>query len=209
MLCILLNVDARPREEHCVRQAGSVEGESTRSVRRDEALYEFFAHRYQEYLPRVLNYIRLRVADEDTAQELTAQTFERALSRVHTLRDPGAFGGWLFRIARTIVAGYYRRRKLLLPLESAVDCPSPEPSVEGQLVQSQEIVALRAALAQLSDREQEIIRLRFVAGLTNRAIAKSMGLREGNVAVILFRALRKLRHTLGEESSCQMEHPAS
>ena len=55
----------------------------------------------------------------------------------------------------------------------------------------------RCALVQLSDREQEIIRLRFVAGLTNRAIAKSMGLREGNVAVILFRALRKLRRTLG------------
>ena len=179
-----------------MRPARSVGKESTRS----EALYEFFAHQYQEYLPRVLNYIRLRVADEDTAQELTAQTFERALSRLHTLRDPGAFGGWLFCIARTIVAGYYRRRKPLLPLESAADCPSPEPSVEGQLVQSQQIVALRDALVQLADREQEIIRLRFVAGLTNRAIAKSMGLREGNVAVILFRALRKLRRILGEDA---------
>jgi RNA polymerase sigma-70 factor (ECF subfamily) len=165
---------------------------------KDDALYEFFADQYQEYLPRVLNYVRLRVPDEDTAQELTAQTFERALSRLHTLRDRGAFGGWLFRIARTIVAGYYRRRRPLLPLESAADCPAPEPSAEGQVVQSQEVAALRDALALLSNREQEIIRLRFVAGLTNRAIAKSMGLREGNVAVILFRALRKLRQTLGQ-----------
>ena len=159
----------------------------------------FFADQYVEYLPRVLNYIRLRVPDEDTAQELTAQTFERALSRLHTLRDQGAFGGWLFRIARTTVAGYYRRRKPLLPLESAAERPSPEPSAEQGVVQSQEVAALREALAQLSDREQEIIRLRFVAGLTNRAIAKSMGLREGNVAVILFRALRKLRRILGSE----------
>jgi RNA polymerase sigma-70 factor (ECF subfamily) len=166
---------------------------------RDGALYEFFAQQYPEYLPRVLNYIRLRVPDEDTAQELTAQTFERALSRLHTLRDLGAFGGWLFRIARTIVAGYYRRRKPLLPLDSAADRPSLEPSAEQEMVQSQEVAALRDALVQLSDREQEIIRLRFVAGLTNRAIAKSMGLREGNVAVILFRALRKLRRILGSE----------
>ena len=91
-------------------------------------LSEFFSNQYKEYLPRVLNYIRLRVPDEDTAQELTAQTFERALSRLHTLRDQGAFGGWLFRIARTIVAGYYRRRKPVLPLDSAIENPSPEPS---------------------------------------------------------------------------------
>jgi RNA polymerase sigma-70 factor (ECF subfamily) len=165
---------------------------------KNDALYEFFAREYAEYLPRVLNYVRLRVGDEDTAQDLTAQTFERALSRLHTLRDRGAFGGWLFSIARTIVAGYYRRRKPVLPLESAANCPSPEPSAEGQLVQSQEVAVLCKELARLSSREQEIIRLRFAAGLTNRAIGKMMGLREGNVAVILFRALRKLRRRLAE-----------
>jgi RNA polymerase sigma-70 factor (ECF subfamily) len=170
------------------------------AIQGDDTLYEFFAQQYKEYLPRVLNYVRVRVADEDTAQELTAQTFERALSRLHTLRDRGAFGGWLFSIARTIVAGYYRRRKPLLPLESAVDVPSPEPPAEGQVVHTQAVEALREALVLLSEREQEIIRLRFVAGLTNRAIAKSMGLREGNVAVILFRALRKLKKMLGQDS---------
>lgn len=176
----------------------------TESLRNDAAdtegneLYEFFAQQYDEYLPRVLNYVRLRVGDQDTAQELTAQCFERALTRLHTLRDRGAFGGWLFRIARTTVAGYYRRRKTLLPLESVANRPSPDPPVEGQLVHGQEIEALRQALLLLSKREQEIIRLRFVAGLTNRAIGKMMGLREGNVAVILFRALRKLRRILTE-----------
>jgi RNA polymerase sigma-70 factor (ECF subfamily) len=177
---------------------------SQRGGNRHSELHDFFAEQYGEYLPRVLNYVRLRVEDEDLAQDLTAQTFERAFSRLHTLRDRQAFGGWLFRIARTIVAGYYRRRKPVLPLEGvdgdpAHDLPSPEPSVEGQLMQSEEVEALRDALVLLSEREQEIIRLRFVAGLTNRAIGKTMRLREGNVAVILFRALRKLRRVLEAE----------
>jgi RNA polymerase sigma-70 factor (ECF subfamily) len=142
------------------------------------------------------------------AQDLTAQTFERALSRLHTLRDRGAFGGWLFRIARNVVAGHYRRRRLLLPLESLenrrVDDPDvglmPAPFLpEAEVEWGQEVEALRQALTLLSEREQEIIRLRFFAGLTNRAIGRAMGLREGNVAVILFRALRKLRKRLGEE----------
>ena len=162
----------------------------------------FFAEQYGEYLPRVLNYVRLRVDGEDLAQELTAQTFERALSRLHTLRDPGAFGGWLFRIARSIVAGHYRRRRPTVSLENVGEGAAiesgAEPNPEAQVVASQEVETLKEALRLLSEREQEIIRLRFVAGVTNRAIAKMMGLREGNVAVILFRALRKLRQTLGE-----------
>jgi RNA polymerase sigma-70 factor (ECF subfamily) len=163
-------------------------------------LGDFFAEQYGEYLPRVLNYVRLRVDGEDLAQELTAQTFERALSRLHTLRDRGAFGGWLFRIARSIVAGYYRQRRPVVSLENVSERATmetgTEPGPEAQVVSSQEVEALREALQLLSEREQEIIRLRFVAGVTNRAIAKMMGLREGNVAVILFRALRKLRRTL-------------
>ena len=158
--------------------------------------YEFFAQRYREYLPRVLNYVRLRVDEESTAQDLTALAFERALSRLSTLRDEGAFGGWLFRIARNVVNGYYRHRRREVPLESVEDRPAPAEAVERRVERSQEVVALREALESLSEREQEIIRLRFFAGLTNRAIGKVMGLREGNVAVILYRALRKLRHKL-------------
>jgi RNA polymerase sigma-70 factor (ECF subfamily) len=154
------------------------------------------AERYAEYLPRVLNYVRLRVEEEATAQDLTALTFERALSRLHTLRDEGAFGGWLFSIARSVVAGYYRRRRSFLPLESVQDSPAAEDPVASRVEHEEELDALREALAVLSEREREIIRLRFIAGLTNRAIGRVMGLREGNVAVILYRALCKVRRTM-------------
>ena len=158
--------------------------------------YEFFAQQYRAYLPRVLNYVRLRVDDEDLAQDLAAHTFERALARIQTLRDMDAFGGWLFRIARNVIAGHYRHRKRHLPLDWAEELPAPDDPAESTLVHTQELQALRRELATLGEREQEIIRLRFVAGLTNRAIGKAMGLREGNVAVILYRALRKLRTRL-------------
>lgn len=164
------------------------------------ARYEFFAQQYSAYLPRLLNYVRLRTDDEALAQDLTALTFEQALTHIGTLRDKGAFGGWLFRIARNVVAGHYRHRRREVPLEWAEDRPAPDPSVESGIVQSEELIALRRVLSTLSEREQEIIRLRFVAGLTNRAIGKAMGLREGNVAVILYRAVRKIRDRLENES---------
>jgi RNA polymerase sigma-70 factor (ECF subfamily) len=158
--------------------------------------YEFFAQQYSEYLPRVLNYVRLRVNDEALAQDLTAMTFERALTRLGTLRDRGAFGSWLFRIAHNVVAGHYRRRRREVPLEWAENQLAPNAAAETEIVQSEELGRLRGVLSTLSEREQEIIRLRFVAGLSNRAIGRTMGLRAGNVAVILYRALRKMRAKL-------------
>ena len=154
---------------------------------------------YRQYLPRILNYIRMRVDGEDLAQDLTAAVFERALSRQHTLRRPEAFGAWLFRIARTTVAGHYRQRRPTVPLDLAESQVAPEPSPPEELMRRQEYELVRRALSGLSEREQEVIRLKFGGGLGNKEIAQVLRLRAGHVAVILYRALRKLRAHLEEE----------
>lgn len=160
---------------------------------------EDYTELYREYLPRILNYVRLRVDGEDLAQDLTAAVFERAVVKQHTLRQHGAFGAWLFRIARNVVAGYYRKRRPTVPLEHAGEQPVGNPSPPEVMMRQEELQALRAALARLSGREQEIIHLKFGGGLGNQEIAAVMGLRAGHVAVIVYRALRKLRTQLGEE----------
>lgn len=162
----------------------------------DAGASQSYAELYRQYLPRVLNYVRLRVDGEDLAQDLTAAVFERAISRQHTLRQPGAFGAWLFRIARTTVAGYYRQRRPAVSLELAGDQPAAEPSPPDVVMRLEELARLREALLDLSEREQEMIRLKFGGGLGNQEIAKVMRLRSGHVAVILYRALRKLRAQL-------------
>lgn len=153
---------------------------------------------YRQYLPRVLNYIRLRVDGEDLAQDLTAEVFERALSRQHTLRKREAFAAWLFRIARNTVAGHYRRLRPTVSLDQAADQPAANPSPAEDLMHREELARLRTALVTLSEREREIIRLKFGAGLGNKEIAGTLHLRAGHVAVILYRALRKLRICLDE-----------
>jgi RNA polymerase sigma-70 factor (ECF subfamily) len=165
-------------------------------------LGEDFERLYARYLPRVLNYVRVRVGDEALAQDLTAATFERAFTKRGQLRDPDAFAGWLFRIARNEVAQYYRRqgrRGAELDLDGASGIPSDGPLPEEEALRQQELAVLLAAVGRLSQREQELIRLKFVAGLTNRSIAKTMRLSESNVAVILYRAMRRLRATLSAE----------
>jgi RNA polymerase sigma-70 factor (ECF subfamily) len=155
---------------------------------------------YRQYLPRILNYVRMRVEGEALAQDLTAEVFERAVSRQHTLRRPEAFGAWLFRIARNVVAGHYRRRRPSVSLDRAADLVAPDPSPPEAVIRQEELARMLEALATLSEREQEIIRLRFAGGLGNQEVAKVLRLRPGHVAVLLYRALRKLRVQLELDS---------
>jgi RNA polymerase sigma factor (sigma-70 family) len=154
---------------------------------------------YRQYLPRILNYMRLRVDSEDLAQDLTAEVFERAISRQHTLRRPEAFGAWLFQIARTTVAGHYRRSRPVQSLELVDDQPAVHLSPPEAVMRREELARLREALSALSEREREIIHLKFGGGLGNQEIARVLRLRPGHVAVILYRALRKLRAHLEAE----------
>lgn len=155
-----------------------------------------FAERYGEYLPRVLNFIRLRVAEEAVAQDLTAATFEQAFRKLGQLRRDDAFPGWLFRIARNEVAQFYRRQRPQTSLDAQLDLPSPKESPFEAAARQEELAALLAALAELSTREQEIVALKFASGLSNRQIAEATGLSDSNVGVILFRAIGKLRNRL-------------
>ncbi len=158
---------------------------------------------YRQYLPRILNYVRLRVEGEDVAQDLTAAVFERAFSRQHTLRRPEAFGAWLFRIAQTTVAGHYRQRRPVVSVEWAEEQPTDDPSPPEVTMRREELARVREAMSGLSEREQEILRLKFGGGLGNQEIAQVLRLRAGHVAVLLYRALHKLRARLEEEGISQ------
>jgi len=158
-----------------------------------------FAAIYDHYFPRVYNYVRYRVRDAETTDDLTAQVFERALVSIDSYRperDP--FAAWLFAIARNAVNDHLRakRRRRWLSLEVLRGWAGAEPQPEEVAVRSETRAELLAAVARLSDRERDLIALKFAAGLTNRRIAALTSLSESNVGVILYRAIRKLRDYL-------------
>lgn len=156
-----------------------------------------FEARYRQYLPRVLNFIRLRVPDDSVAQDLTAAAFEQAFRKIDQLRNPEAFAGWLFRIARNEVGQYFRRQRPETDLESLVDLAGRQESPYEAAARREELERVLRAVAGLPARDQEIIALKFAGELSNREIAQATGLSESNVGVILFRSIRKIRDQLG------------
>src|SRR3972149_4988782 len=157
---------------------------------------ELFAALYEEFLPKVFRFIRYRIEDNGTAEDLTSVVFEKALTRFQTYRsDKAGFSTWIFTIARNTVIDHLRvsHKDRVTVLNEEFDPPSARPSPEEDAIRSEERRRLNAMVMQLPEPVQRIISLKFGAEMTNRQIATLLGVSESNVANTLFRAVRKLR----------------
>src|SRR5437763_200099 len=76
------------------------------------------ARLYRELFPAVFGFVRFRVGDGHLAEDITATVFERALSKLATVRDSARVRAWLFTIARNTVIDERRRRRPGAPLEA-------------------------------------------------------------------------------------------
>lgn len=154
---------------------------------------------YQAELPRIYNFFRYRVGDDQVAEDLTAETFERAWKHRERYRDDlASFSTWLFVIARRIAADHFRKRRLTVPLEELSELSNPQ-TLEEESQERAEFQHLSVLLARLAERERELVALKYGAGLTNRAIARISGLSESNVSTVLHRLTRLLRAQLEKE----------
>jgi len=163
-----------------------------------------FAERYRQYFPRVFAFVYGRVQNAQVAEDLVSEVFERAFLKAASLRNAEAFGTWLFTIARNVVNSHGRKlaREQTNPDPEVLSTiASSQASVESQILQREEVASLLAYVRRLSQREQEIIALKFDAGLANKQIADIVGVSEVNVRVILYRALRKLRDMLAANAA--------
>jgi RNA polymerase sigma-70 factor (ECF subfamily) len=107
----------------------------------------------------------------------------------------------LFGIARHAVNDHFRakRRRHWLSLDILRERAGDGPDPEHQAIDAEAREGMLTAVARLSERERDIVGLKFAAGLSNRRIAELTDLKEGNVAVILYRAIRRLRKELRAE----------
>jgi len=148
---------------------------------------------YQANLPGIYNFFRYRIGDDRLAEDLTAETFEKAWRNRRRYRgDLAAFSTWLFTIARNVATDYFRKPRHEIPLDGNVRSGNEE-NLDSLIQQHSDCERLSRLLLGLPDRERELVALKYGAGLTNRAIASLSGISETNVGTILYRITRELR----------------
>jgi RNA polymerase sigma-70 factor (ECF subfamily) len=164
-----------------------------------------FAAIYEEYYPRIFGYILKRTASVELAQDLTAETFFKALRKLWQFRWRRVpFSAWLYRIATNEMNQYFRRGKLapasldeLLRqgYEPAAGASPESEAMEAQdeLERHREYLLCQEALRRLDAKYQEVIALRFFEKKQINEISAILGKPEGTVKSLLHRGIEKMR----------------
>jgi RNA polymerase sigma-70 factor (ECF subfamily) len=159
---------------------------------RDDA----FERLYAEHAEALSGFLIYRTGDRVLAEDLLADTFERAL-RARRRFDPrkASEKTWLYAIALNCLRDHARRRSTEgRALERVASGPSPDPTGEMQDVSDRDLISRN--LAVLTDKEREAIALRFGADLTVPEIAKLTGEKLTTMEGRVYGALRKLRNAM-------------
>jgi RNA polymerase sigma-70 factor (ECF subfamily) len=165
---------------------------------------EAFGELYDRYVDVVYRYVQYRVANAALAEDLTSETFVRALRRLSSYTWQGRdFGAWLVTIARNLIADHFKSGRYRLELatsdlvEAGADRSEDGPEREVLAGITNEI--LLAAVAQLGAEQQECISLRFLQGMSVAETAQIMGKNEGAIKALQYRAVKSLSRLLPED----------
>ncbi|WP_407639496.1 ECF subfamily RNA polymerase sigma factor, BldN family [Kitasatospora azatica] len=160
---------------------------------------EAFGQLYDHYCDTVYRYIYYRVGSRATAEDLTSETFLRALRRISTFTWQGRdFGAWLVTIARNLVADHFKSSRFRLEVTTGemLDSNECERSPEDSVLESLSNAALLDAVRRLNPQQQECVTLRFLQGLSVAETARIMGKNEGAIKTLQYRAVRTLARLL-------------
>lgn len=147
---------------------------------------------YKKYANPVYRYIFTRTGNKQIAEDVTSQTFLSALESFKKFRQDGNFGSWLFTIARNKVNDHFRRSKTVSPIHEA-ELMSDGSDPLASSIQSDQSNTVQALIKSLSEDEQELLRLRFIAELSYSNIAHLSHKSEDAVKKSIYRLLARLQ----------------
>jgi RNA polymerase sigma factor (sigma-70 family) len=143
-------------------------------------------------IQRVYSYVAYRMGDGPDAEDVTSEAMARAV-RYRESFDPskGPPAAWVVGIARRCIDDAYARPR---------HEPDPPDADSGRDVEAETLdrLTVRAAVAQLPDRDRELVALRYGADLSARQIGEHLDMKTNAVEVALHRALKRLETFLDE-----------
>lgn len=158
---------------------------------------EAFGSIYDLYADRIYRHVYYRISNVEEAKDLTQEVFLRAwqgLPKYKKTKTP--FLAWLFTISHNRVIDYYRTKKdyTYLDNEMIIEArgKSPDELAEEKFTQQE----IRKAILQLPEDQQQVILMSFIEGFEYGEIAAALNKSEGNIRVIVHRALKKMREIL-------------
>ncbi len=160
---------------------------------RDEPGIQEFQALYEDNLVGVYRFVFKSLRNREEAEDLTSQVFLKALRFLDPERSAHGARSWLFQIAHTTIADYWRTyyRAPTSSLEVRLEVGWEGPTEE-VILGTNDLAAdrVRNLLQALPERYREVLSCRFLLNLSIRETAATMGVSEANVKTLQFRAIK-------------------
>ena len=149
---------------------------------------------YQQKVGLIYRYVYSKVGNRDEAEDLTAEIFLKAMSGINLERSPESMQSWLYLIARTTIADYWRayyhlpQSSLDSLLETGWEGPAEKEAVD---FNDTPATCVQHLLSALPAQYREVLICRFLLNLSVKETALKMAVTESNVRVLQYRALKR------------------
>jgi RNA polymerase sigma-70 factor (ECF subfamily) len=167
--------------------------DETQLVREAIANTEAFTELYQRHVTRVYRYHMAHTGNAKDAEDLTSQTWMAALEGIRTFRGTGSFAAWIMGIASKKRLMYFRGNKHEVPLDAALQIPSPGLTPDNEASQRLQMETVSHALRLISPDRAEAVILSFFGGLSNIEISRVLNKSEAAVKMLISRGVQDLR----------------
>jgi len=152
-----------------------------------------FGNLYDLYSEKIYNFIYFRTNHKQTAEDLTSETFAKALKHISTFSsDKGSFSSWLYKIAKNNVIDYFRTLKPTENIETIWDLSS-DTNIEQDVENKIRIDRAKKYINALPKEKREILIMRLWDDMTYQDIAEVTGKSEATCKMTFSRAIRELR----------------
>lgn len=158
-----------------------------------------FEQMYEDFFPRVYNYVFYRLLHKEQAEDVVADIFTKVLENLYRYDSrKGSFSTWIFTVARNTLNDHYRKRRVCISMDDP-DHPI-EPSVDFEeqcsVIVDEQLREMYQALATLDERTRMVLSLKYFGEFTNREISRQTGINESTVSTLCVRGLAKLEKML-------------
>ena len=148
---------------------------------------------YDRHVRTIYNFIYYKVFDKEHAEDLTSQTFFKALKNVSSIDPERPVISWLYKIAQNCVLDHYRSARHTEDIDDFWDIHDENEDVVGALDTEVDMKRVKKYLKELSSLERDIILMRVWQEMPYQAIAEVVGKSEANCKMIYSRSMKKLK----------------
>jgi RNA polymerase sigma-70 factor (ECF subfamily) len=182
---------------------------SSNSLLQEEAKYiaaalqdlKHFEPLYKRYYSNIYSFVNKRIDDSDNVKDITSLVFEKAMINLHQFKPQGySFGSWLYRIASSECANFYRKSGKVIKVSIDSDqLIQLSADIEEATYDNFDKKRLLKALQGLNNMEMELLLLRYVEKMHYTELSTVFNTSENSLRVKMHRILDRLKSEFGKK----------